>query len=845
MPRLDNKIAIVDIETTGPNIDEGDRIIQIGAIIISNGNIVNTYTMLINPEREIPDHIVKLTGIEEKDVMNAPKFQSVASLWYERLKDCVFVAHNLGFDLRILKESFARFDLDFSPIALDSVILSKIIVPTAKGFNLTDLSHHFNFDYKEAHDALSDALITADIINKLAQRVVEIPVNTLDQMKVFLKHLKHEEILFFEDPQRFMLNNELHDYKETINLNDQDFTARENAMMAEFIHEEWTKYPYLVIEDTARPVDKHMVFKQIAKNSKDKYILSFSTLDELNYWAHYLRDTFDFDIALLKSQHHYLHQDSFEHYIQHYNFNKDNQQELLVIAATIHWLSHSKFADYSEINKELSVKSLLDKHKTNEKDKKPHYNFELARKDAMNHRILLTNDLNLLSIVNKKQEVNKFVYNRKLIIINLPSLYHASQFYLSHKIEVSGLISLVMTMYDEVNQLYPRGELTQLVNRNLQSIRDKTHSVIDIISLQFDEEIGESESHTQDDVDLYWAIDSVYANQVLKLLKDIKGKLIDLFNTFNNEKDTLKLMSYRLSMIQQVIDSLIHLTNGINKDYFILISATRINKKYYNISLSLRAVVIAENQTEWLSKFKQVLLLSPGNYYNNELSGQSTWFKLSSDFYYKKLPSLSSSNLNSLVFPLEYVQGETDNQRLNDLVDFIDWKEEKLSHRIIILLANQEMVTMAYKKLIQNDVISEDYHIFAQSITGSLNRIRRRLHETDKSIVILKERSFTQLFWEDSYEDTSIILFNLPFESPEKIENKAQFEYMNRLNSNFEQFDHLILPKMIQRLKEIVNFIEEHYRNNTFYLFDNRLYSKYYSKTVHDALNPTIEIDIK
>ena len=65
MPRLKNKIAIVDIETTGPNIDEGDRIIQIGAIIISEGNIVNTYSMLINPNREIPEHIAKLTGIKE------------------------------------------------------------------------------------------------------------------------------------------------------------------------------------------------------------------------------------------------------------------------------------------------------------------------------------------------------------------------------------------------------------------------------------------------------------------------------------------------------------------------------------------------------------------------------------------------------------------------------------------------------------------------------------------------------------------------------------------------------------------------------------------------------------
>src|SRR5699024_11690432 len=102
--------------------------------------MINTISIIIKPNRDITVHIAKLTGIKEEYVANAPQFNSVATLWHERLKDCVFIAHNLGFDLRILKESFERFDLEFDPIALDSVVLAKIIVPTAIGFNLTDLS---------------------------------------------------------------------------------------------------------------------------------------------------------------------------------------------------------------------------------------------------------------------------------------------------------------------------------------------------------------------------------------------------------------------------------------------------------------------------------------------------------------------------------------------------------------------------------------------------------------------------------------------------------------------------------------------------------------------------------
>ena len=57
------KIAYVDIETTGPSFSEGDRMIQIAAIIIENGQIIGEHSMLINPEREIPTHIQNLTGM--------------------------------------------------------------------------------------------------------------------------------------------------------------------------------------------------------------------------------------------------------------------------------------------------------------------------------------------------------------------------------------------------------------------------------------------------------------------------------------------------------------------------------------------------------------------------------------------------------------------------------------------------------------------------------------------------------------------------------------------------------------------------------------------------------------
>src|SRR5699024_11139284 len=183
--------------------------------------------MLINPNREIPEHIAKLTGIKEEDVANAPQFNSVATLWHERLKDCVFIAN--------------------------------IIVPTAIGFNLTDLSRHFNLEYSEAHDAYSDALITADIVSELAKIAKEIPVETLGRMEPFLRHLRYNEIEFFTNPDKFILNDIVSDKRADVDLESENL-PKQNQTLSEFIYEKWQNHPYAVLEDTHRPIPYDVIF---------------------------------------------------------------------------------------------------------------------------------------------------------------------------------------------------------------------------------------------------------------------------------------------------------------------------------------------------------------------------------------------------------------------------------------------------------------------------------------------------------------------------------------------------------------------------------------------------------
>lgn len=844
MPKLKNKIAIVDIETTGPNIDEGDRIIQIGAIIISEGNIVNTYSMLINPNRAIPEHIAKLTGINEKDVVNAPQFNSVATLWHERLKDCVFIAHNLGFDLRILKESFERFELEFNPVALDSVVLSKIIVPTAIGFNLTDLSRHFNLEYSEAHDAFSDALITADIVSNLAEIAMNIPQETLNRMEPFLEHLRHNEMEFFTNPQKFILKEELSD---KIQFNDEEISDSTkkitNQTLSDYISENWKKHSYMILEDNNRPIPYDLIFNESVLN-KEQYLLSFPTLDESNYWIESIQNNTQLkDVALLKSQSNYLHEKAFENYINNYNFKRNNQQELLVIAASIHWQSLSKFGDFSEINKELSIRTLLNKHQSNDLITKNHSNFHKVKENAKQAKIIITYDANLHSMVLKSRNQTEYLYNRHLIVANINSFIDSARFIHQSNIELSDLNNQLLSIYDDMQQAYNDNQYILHLSNEIQIIRDLSSKVISIISNILKEEAFDK-TIQQENINAYLEIGTNEANKIIKYSNKILTKLIEFYNQLTLESDKLKMIQGKTLPLHRFIDQLTKMKLMVDEKNYMTITATRVNNKFYNISIQVKPILIQKGYLSWLMEMKRVLLISSGNYYNPRMTGDSNWIQLESSFEYVKLPTLYTENKHILNHPIEFIQGNENSERIEDLTEFIINDRALLGNKIIIIMPNQFLVSDVFHKLIQTEEISEDYHILAESITGSLNRIRRRIHETEKVVVILKERSFTELLWGDSEADTSVLLYNLPFQSPSETKIQAKYHYLKKIKTHTELFDDILLPQMIQRIKNVVNFISLNYSNEKLYILDKRLYTKYYTKEILDQLNSMIEFNI-
>lgn len=162
--------TVVDVETTGSSPSRGDRITEIAAVQVSAGEIVDEFSSLVNPGREIPPWISDLTGITQEMVRDAPPFGEVAGLVRERLEGRVFVAHNVPFDWRFVSDEMRRA-ASLSPQGprLCTLRMSRRALPQLPRKGLDAVAHYYGIEIDGRHRAAGDALATATVLLRLLE----------------------------------------------------------------------------------------------------------------------------------------------------------------------------------------------------------------------------------------------------------------------------------------------------------------------------------------------------------------------------------------------------------------------------------------------------------------------------------------------------------------------------------------------------------------------------------------------------------------------------------------------------------------------------------------------------
>ena len=180
--------AIVDIETTGGHAS-GNGITEI-AICIHNGKkVVERYSTLVNPGRDIPIYISALTGITNEMVKEAPPFADVAHDIYHLLNNKIFVAHNVNFDHSFVRYHLAAAGYELQCNKLCTVRLGRKILPGLPSYGLGKLCRHLGIENESRHRAAGDAEATAILFSLLLQQDKE---NHIQQA---LKQNSKEQVL--------------------------------------------------------------------------------------------------------------------------------------------------------------------------------------------------------------------------------------------------------------------------------------------------------------------------------------------------------------------------------------------------------------------------------------------------------------------------------------------------------------------------------------------------------------------------------------------------------------------------------------------------------------------------
>ena len=166
--------VVFDLETTGLYPNSGDSIIEIGAVKIKNGEIIDRYDELINPGKLLSEEIIKITGINNEMLINKRDEEECIKDFMKWVGSLPIVAHNAKFDISFVDMAFNKYNLEkLNNVVIDTLGLSRYLESSERYHNLATLVKRYNipWDENKHHRADYDSEGTALIFHKMLKKL--------------------------------------------------------------------------------------------------------------------------------------------------------------------------------------------------------------------------------------------------------------------------------------------------------------------------------------------------------------------------------------------------------------------------------------------------------------------------------------------------------------------------------------------------------------------------------------------------------------------------------------------------------------------------------------------------
>jgi len=186
----DVRYVVMDLETTGFNHARGDEIIAVGAVIVEGCEIKGdkSFHQLVYPCRQVPENVLKLTGIQREMLVGRLSFFGVLIEFLDFIGNSVIVGHNISFDLGFINPRLKKFcRTKIKNKTLDTIAVAEALHIPVKSYSLDNLLAFYGIEPGERHTAIGDALLTAQLLVHFILSLKERNIRTLTGLNHFLR----------------------------------------------------------------------------------------------------------------------------------------------------------------------------------------------------------------------------------------------------------------------------------------------------------------------------------------------------------------------------------------------------------------------------------------------------------------------------------------------------------------------------------------------------------------------------------------------------------------------------------------------------------------------------------
>lgn len=853
--------AVVDLETTGNQLDY-DEIIQIGITFVRNNQIIDTYHSMIRTDLEIPPFIQALTSIEEEMLAQAPYFNEVAEDIYNQIKDCIFVAHNISFDLNFIKNAFDNCNIQFRPKkVMDTLELFKIAFPTDKSYQLSELAQSHNIPLTNAHRADEDATTTAKLMIKAFEKFENLPLDTQKQLYYLSKDLKYDlyNILFemVRNNQSKPLDEKFGQFEQIIYRKQVDlkgpvtrFDGSLKTLYTKAIKALGMTYRpqqlYLseIILDQLMHSDKAMIEAPLGSGKSLAYLLAAlmynietgrhvmistntkllqSQLLEKDIPA--LNDALNFKInaSLIKSKNDYI---SLGLISQILKDETSNYEVSILKMQLLIWITETATGDIQELNLKGGQKMYFDqKIETYVPVRHDIHYYNFIKRNAQNIQIGITNHAHLIHsdaensiyqlfddcIIDEAHRLPDYALNQVTNELNYSDIKY--QLGLIGKNENEKLLKAVDKL--EQQRILEKLDIAPIDVFGLKTNITEIHNLNEQLFNTIYEIIQSSEVY-DDDVHKYHYVYQFETDNILKDLHAIIDKLnktLEIFNGISHKtiKSIRKQLLYLNDRFKQIEQSL-------KDNHTSYISIKNLSQKS-TIRLLVKDYEVKDILTKQvLDKFNSLTFISGTLTFNHSFDAFKNWFNDHTEFNtYEVSTSMTAAKNTNVFIPTDVASYNYKNieDYVASIVDYLVEYVSITNSKCLVLFTSYKMMHMVQDMLNELPPF-EDYVMLTQQQNQNY-KIVQQFNNFDKAI-LLGTSTFFEGFDFQANGIKCVMIAKLPFM------NKHNTKYWLMDTEFTSTFKDYVLPDAVTRFRQGLGRLIRHEDDKGLIVsFDDRL----------------------